>query len=170
MEYWDLFTPDGQPTGLTMPSTERIPDAYFTKIVHVFICNRRGEFLLQKRSMRKKYFPGVWDSTGGRVLTGESCEDAVIREVREEVGLTIQPEDVTFVQCRPLPWRNFFNVYAVRTDFELCDCVRQEEEVDALQLLPYSDALALFMRPENEKDAPYIEDFKNAAATLGIDA
>lgn len=58
------------------------------KVVHVLVFNRKGELLLQKRSMDKDVAPGKWDtSVGGHVNAGESLEDAVRREMEEELGI-----------------------------------------------------------------------------------
>lgn len=55
--------------------------------VHVFVVNSKGEILLQKRSKNKDYYPGFYDaSVGAQVLSGESYEEAAIRETREELG------------------------------------------------------------------------------------
>ena len=47
-----------------------------------------GRVLLGLRAPRKKVWPCHWDTIGGRVEQGESLEAALIREVREEVGVT----------------------------------------------------------------------------------
>lgn len=167
IEYWDLLLPDGTPTGETMPSNQRIPDDRCTLVVHCFIANQSGQFLLQKRSMKKKYFPGIWDGTGGRVLAGETGREAMVRELQEELGLMAQPEDLQLIDCYKLPWRNFFEIYAVKLDFTLSDCFRQEEEVDELALLPYEDAVRLL---KEHKDSPdndaYFAAFSRANALL----
>lgn len=42
------------------------------KAVALFIINNKGQVLLQKRSVKKKMWPGMWDlSTGGHVKSGE---------------------------------------------------------------------------------------------------
>ena len=55
--------------------------------VDVIITNSRGEYLLVKR--KGKPLEGHWWVIGGRVLKGETLEQAVVRKVRTEAGLTI---------------------------------------------------------------------------------
>ena len=60
------------------------------RAVHVLIFNTRGEIFLQKRSLRKDNFPGVWDSSAsGHVDTGEEYDTCAIREVHEELGIQL---------------------------------------------------------------------------------
>jgi 8-oxo-dGTP diphosphatase len=47
-----------------------------------------GKVLLGLRAPTKKVWPNHWDTIGGRVERGESLEQALVREVREEVGVT----------------------------------------------------------------------------------
>jgi len=59
------------------------------RVVHVLVFNRKGELLLQKRSMNKDVAAGKWDtSVGGHVSSGETVEEAVKREMEEELGIT----------------------------------------------------------------------------------
>lgn len=58
-------------------------------VVHLHIFNSRGELYLQKRSMTKDIQPGKWDTAvGGHVDYGEDIETALMRETREELGVT----------------------------------------------------------------------------------
>jgi len=60
------------------------------RAVHVLVFNSRGETFLQKRSMTKDREPGKWDSaTSGHVDSGEDYDACAVRELREEIGLTI---------------------------------------------------------------------------------
>jgi isopentenyldiphosphate isomerase len=61
-------------------------------VVHCLVTDRSGRLLLQLRSQRKDVQPGRWDtSVGGHVDPGETIEQALWRELREELGLDTEP-------------------------------------------------------------------------------
>ena len=87
-------------------------------VVHLHVFNSRGEVYLQKRPEWKDIQPGKWDtSVGGHIDYGETPEQALVREVREELGITdFVPERVgqyVFVSLRE---REF--VYVHRTLYD----------------------------------------------------
>jgi isopentenyldiphosphate isomerase len=58
-------------------------------VVHLHVFNNTGEIFLQKRPEWKDIQPGKWDTAvGGHIDYGETPEDALLREVREELGIT----------------------------------------------------------------------------------
>ena len=65
-------------------------------VVHLHLFNSRGELYLQKRPEWKDIQPGRWDTAvGGHVDYGETVDEALRREVREELGVTeFTPERV----------------------------------------------------------------------------
>lgn len=52
---------------------------------------RAGHVFLVHRSPSKAWFPDVWDLPGGHVEPGESSRQALVRELREELGVKITP-------------------------------------------------------------------------------
>lgn len=58
-------------------------------VVHLHVFNSKGEVYLQKRPEWKDIQPGKWDTAvGGHIDYGETPEEALKREVREELGIT----------------------------------------------------------------------------------
>ncbi len=53
-------------------------------------CPGTGEYLLLRRSPEKDFAPGGWECVTGRVDQGEGFEEALRREVREELGVEVQ--------------------------------------------------------------------------------
>jgi 8-oxo-dGTP diphosphatase len=49
-----------------------------------------GEFLLTSRPSGKVY-EGYWEFPGGKLEAGETVEQALLRELQEEIGITIGP-------------------------------------------------------------------------------
>jgi len=61
------------------------------RAIHVLVLNARGEIFLQKRSLSKDTHPGKWDSScSGHVDQGEDYDTSAIRELGEELGITIE--------------------------------------------------------------------------------
>jgi len=102
MEKWDLYTKDREKTGKEHIRGETIPEGFYHLAVHVWIRNRKGEYLISQRSANRPTFPLMWECVGGSVLMGESSLEGALREVKEEVGLDLAPETgkVLFTKIR----------------------------------------------------------------------
>jgi len=55
--------------------------------VAAIIRNSRGEILLGKRSRKMITYPNVWGLPGGVIEFGETIEQAIKREIKEELGV-----------------------------------------------------------------------------------
>ena len=66
----------------------RMGDPTATRVAGVMI--RDGRVLLVHRSPSKRFYPDVWDLFGGHVEAGESPEEALRREAREELGIEVR--------------------------------------------------------------------------------
>jgi len=65
----------------------------FSAGVHALVF-KNNEYLFLKRHIDDKYDPGCWDLPGGGINFNEQPLEAVIREVKEEVGIHIKPGKV----------------------------------------------------------------------------
>ncbi|MCA9369470.1 NUDIX hydrolase [Candidatus Woesebacteria bacterium] len=62
-------------------------------VAEVYIIHK-NKLLMFKRSETKKKFPGFWSLPGEHIDGGEDPLAAAIREVKEETGVTIMPEQI----------------------------------------------------------------------------
>lgn len=65
--------------------------------VGMWIVDKGGRIFLTKRSMEKRWAPGKWENTSGHVQAGESCMDAVLRELQEETGIAVTEEQAVLL-------------------------------------------------------------------------
>ncbi len=62
-------------------------------VVGLAIVDQGGCVLMQKRPLDKAH-GGLWEFPGGKVEPGETCEQALVRESDEELGITIDVTDL----------------------------------------------------------------------------
>ncbi len=67
---------------------------FYAGIAAVIWTRTTGQYLLLKRSDEKDFGSGVWECVTGRLDQGEGFEDAVHREVKEEIGLEVNVDFV----------------------------------------------------------------------------
>ena len=92
-EIWDLYTKYRKLAGIDHERGNKIPEGLFHLVVHVWIRNSKGQYLVSQRSANRPTFPLLWECVDGSVWKGESSIEGAIREVKEEVGLDLKPED-----------------------------------------------------------------------------
>ena len=125
-ELWDVYDENRNLTGRLHRRGDFLEPGEYHLVVHVWMLNSRGEFLLTKRSPNKG-FPNMWESTGGSALAGDDSLTAALREVMEETGLTLNPAyGQRIMSDRESDY--FRDVWLFRQDFDLNDVVLQPGE------------------------------------------
>lgn len=89
-------------------------------VVHLHLFNSSGDLYLQRRPDWKDIQPGKWDTAvGGHVDFGEDTDDAIRREIREELGLTdLALTKITSYIFQSTREREYVNVYTAVSDIE----------------------------------------------------
>ncbi len=88
-EMFPIVDVEGRPTGSATRGECHGGSKLLHPVVHLHVFNAAGELYLQKRPSWKDIQPGKWDTAvGGHVALGETTEEALRREVREELGIT----------------------------------------------------------------------------------
>ncbi len=120
-EIFDVVDADDQVTG-TATRAEVHAQKLVHRAVHVFVFNKRGDLLLQKRSPLKDLCPGLWDSSvSGHLDSGEDYATAAVRELAEEMGITVEsaPEEIARITPREQTGWEHVRLYRVRHDGNL---------------------------------------------------
>lgn len=77
---------------------------------HIWIYDEHKHVLLQKRSQDNRNYPGHWDaSVGGHVDSNESPLQAAVREMAEELGVTVEPHQLHHVRTSKADqWNQYY--------------------------------------------------------------
>ena len=67
-----------------------MPEGFTMNLVAIWIVNSENKLLDSKRSSNKKRYPNMWAMTAGAMNIDENMNQAIIREVKEELGIDIK--------------------------------------------------------------------------------
>ncbi|MBR5518726.1 MAG: NUDIX domain-containing protein [Clostridia bacterium] len=145
MEKWDLYTKYKEKTGREHVRGEKIPEGFYHLVVHVWIRNCKGEYLISQRSASRLTSPLMWECVGGSVLIGESSIDGALREVKEEVGLDLKPETgkILFTKIRST-FNDIVDVWLFEYDGDLHLDDATTDEVSGCRWMTVSEIRKLY--------------------------
>lgn len=111
MEIWDLYNEKRELVGIDHIRGTELPKDCYHLVVHVWIKNRKGQYLISQRSASRPTFPLMWETVGGSVLKGENSLQGAIREVKEEVGIDLESIEgkIVFSKIRGVIGEKKFN-------------------------------------------------------------
>jgi isopentenyldiphosphate isomerase len=126
MEKRDLYDENKKLTGETIFKGEPIPKGRYYITVAIFIQNEVGEFLIQKRVMKKD---GKWATTGGHPVSGESSKQGIITEIKEELGIDVESKNIQLFKTIKTE-DDFVDLYYLKENINIDNIVVQKEEVE----------------------------------------
>ncbi|MCB9809515.1 NUDIX domain-containing protein [Candidatus Peribacteria bacterium] len=134
-ELLDVVDEQGTVIGTAMKSECHRNPALIHPVVHCWVFNSAGQVLLQQCSLQKQLAPGMWDvSGGGHVGSGEHPDDAILRELEEELGVTgVRPIWVTKQLFRYPTQTELTYVYFLLLDRPAESFSLEEDEVSAVR-------------------------------------
>ena len=145
MELLDVYNEKGERTGKVVDRSA--DDASFVDgeriaVAIIYIENDKHEFLIQKTSKQKG---NIYSATAGHVLHNEKPIEAIIREVKEELGIDISNEDIVDLGCLVVDFPVRFMFY-LKKNIDLNELVLQKDEVQEVMYMSEKD-----IRTEIEK-------------------
>lgn len=135
MELVDIVDENNELTGQVEDRWIAYEKGLWRRTVSCWIMNKKGEILLQKRTPNKRRNPNKWAKTGGQVDSGESAEEAIIREVKEELGIDISKKQIQFIDIyiKDDKNRRFSYNFIFIVDYKIEDYTLQEDEVSEVK-------------------------------------
>lgn len=154
MEFFDIVDENGIPTGKIKERTLAHKTGVRHRTAHVWIVRRREgriQILLQKRCKDKDSFPGCYDiSSAGHIPAGMDYIPSALRELEEELGLSVSGEEL--IDCglhrkfialmfhgTPFVDNQVSRVYLLWKDVEIEDLKIQYEEIESMMWMDFEE-------------------------------
>ena len=142
-ELINIYNNNNESLGDEKMKSEVQKNGLWHRSAHIWIYNSHGEILLQLRANNKEMYPNMWDiSAAGHVDAGEEPIVAALREMKEEIGLSVKQGDLEFFEIRKVQaiYKEIVNnefdyVYFLKFDGDINELALQEEEVAKIQFL-----------------------------------
>ncbi len=156
MELWDVYDENRVKRGYTYvrESKRLLAEGEYHLVVHVWIRNARGQFLMSRRAASRPHNPLLWECVGGSVIAGEDSLAGALRECYEEIGVRLVPEagEVIFTHVRGIIDGRIFNdimdVWLFGYEGEADLCAATTEEVSETRWMTLAEIRALWDRGE----------------------
>ena len=132
MELWTVYDVNRKCTGKVIDrhSDVKLKKGEYHLVVEAVIINSKGEILLNKRSRFKKKYPNMWETTGGSCIKCENSLQAILREIREELGIIFNKSDAIFYKTlRDDDAKDFKDIWIFRKDLEIKNLSYTDGEV-----------------------------------------
>ncbi len=155
MELWDILDEAGNLTGRTIERGQPMKEGEYHLVVNIWIKNSKDEYLIQKRSKKLERWPDIWATTGGAAIKGESSLSAALREVKEELGISFEPDMLKSV-IRVKRKNALSDLWLVCQDVDLKDVRMQKEEVSEVK---YAGMDEIFTMIASNEFFNYGEDY-----------
>ena len=128
MEFNDIYDAHRRPTGRTHRRGTRWKKGEYGLVVCVWVYDGRGNVLMTRRAPEKTV-PGTWENSGGAAKAGETSLQAIVRELREETGISAQPEEFEWIDSGT-DANTHYDYYCLRREFPIEQVILQPGETD----------------------------------------
>ena len=180
MELLDIVDEDGMPTGEIIKREVAHRYGIRHRTSHVWLLRKRNgklQVLLQKRSLNKDSYPGCYDiSSAGHIPYGDGFLESALRELKEELGISVTANELIYCGQRRFEYREIFreqefwdnqvsNIYALWWDAEATEFTIQKSEVDTVLWMDW-DICIHMIKSRKVPSCILIEELKMISSTI----
>ncbi len=140
MEYFDVVDANRDNLNYTKRRGDELLENEYNVGIEVWIFNN-NKLLMTKRSLNKSH-PGEWEVPGGCSQTEETSIDTLVREIKEEIGITLTNKDYTYLDTE-LYKKQFVDIYKSNIEIDINKVVLQEDEVMDINFFTKEEFLKL---------------------------
>ena len=178
LEFFDILDENGNKTGKIKERSLVHEDGDIHGTVHIWIRRKteKGyDLLLQKRSKEKDSFPGCYDiSSAGHIPAGCDFVESALRELREELGVTLPANALQECGVRHFTFEDVFHgrlfkdnqvskVFCLWLDKDAEDFTVQKEEIDYVRWFGLEEAIEA-VKNNTIPNCIYLEELEMVAA------
>jgi 8-oxo-dGTP diphosphatase len=143
MELFDVYNKGHTKIGRSIYRGTPLADGEYGLVVHVWIKNSDGKYIISKRA-KHKTFGGLWECPGGGAITGEISLETAIREVKEEIGITLDPQKGRIIKfCVYEAIHMICDVWLFSQDISTDFFILQAEEVSDIRVVEPEEIMTL---------------------------
>ena len=145
-EYWDVYDESRIFQNKVIRRGDTFKDGEYYVCCEVWLQNSKGEFLITQRHPDKKA-GGLWEFVGGGVLAGETTAQAALREVKEEIGVSLTANELSLFYV--YKHKNYFmDIYLVKKNINIHNIVLDKNETVSAKWVSKKELLVMI---ENQK-------------------
>lgn len=183
MELFDELDSEGNKTGVVKERSIVHEEGAYHATSHIWIVRKNGsggyDVLLQKRSEDKDSNPGCYDiSSAGHVEAGHGYLESALRELREELGIEAQPEQLREIGLRRCGFRGEFYgrtfidnelsmLYLYEEPVEIENLTLQKSEVSEVIWIDYTEC-SRKIRENGFRHCIYTDEFEMLGKAIGL--
>ena len=104
-------------------------------MVCVWVADGKGKVLMTRRA-KEKTFAGTWENSGGAAQAGETSRQAIARELFEETGIRVDPEEFRLIDSGT-ERNTHYDYYTVVRDVPLEEIVLLPGETDDVKWVSF---------------------------------
>lgn len=161
-EIYDVVNANDEVIGTATRGQVHADPTFIHRAAGAYVFNRKKQLLMQKRSESKDMFPGYWVfSVGGHVDSGDSYDQAIQREIKEELGVEMNVSRVEKTLQREPEETEFWQIYMGIHDGPFVNFNTTEIEklrfFDVTDLIAASKDQSILMPPNVMKLLPSVQ-------------